>query len=324
MKIMAEGREKRERKAPVATYTVVSPVKKEFVIPEGKGVKLRDIPNGECSRRTSIAPFISRRRRECAQLPTHPLSNFQINACQVPCRSFVFFVPSLRARPVSTRLDVIAAEHPILLTPGRPSPGMVRAVDFNLNKIRSDDEILKLIHRMMYRTPGKQTVIKKNIREFSGLVYDDEEKDRAKTEELISRAFGSTMNQILDILDLPRGSGPEGVKEAKVERLVKFLEKPAPTDGKKNMKEAAEAKKEKAAAKREKAAAKKEKAAAKREKAAAKKAKASGSRSSAKLPSEAAAIKKELEKLNKTQAALLKKLEKAVSAGGTKRKVGLW
>ena len=43
---MAEGREKRERKAPVATYQVVSPTKKAFVIPEGKGVKLRDIPNG--------------------------------------------------------------------------------------------------------------------------------------------------------------------------------------------------------------------------------------------------------------------------------------
>ena len=87
----------------------------------------------------------------------------------------------------------------------------------------------------MYRTPGKRTVIKKNIREFSGLVYDDEEKDRAKTTDLIGRAFGSTLNAILDIFDLPRGAGPEGVKEAKVGRIVAFLEKPE-ASAKKNLK----------------------------------------------------------------------------------------
>ena len=45
---MSEGREKRERKAPVATYQVETPTKKEFVIPVGKGTKLGDIPNSEC------------------------------------------------------------------------------------------------------------------------------------------------------------------------------------------------------------------------------------------------------------------------------------
>ena len=41
-------REKRERKATVEVYTVDSPTKKEFVIAEGKGTKLGDIPNRAC------------------------------------------------------------------------------------------------------------------------------------------------------------------------------------------------------------------------------------------------------------------------------------
>jgi hypothetical protein len=43
---MSENREKRERKATVDVYVVDSPTKKEFVIPEGSGTKLGDIPNG--------------------------------------------------------------------------------------------------------------------------------------------------------------------------------------------------------------------------------------------------------------------------------------
>ena len=37
---------KRQRKETVSVYTVDSPTKKEFVIEEGKGTKLGDIPNG--------------------------------------------------------------------------------------------------------------------------------------------------------------------------------------------------------------------------------------------------------------------------------------
>jgi|TARA_B100001142_G_scaffold133799_1_gene135131 hypothetical protein len=47
----AAGREKRERKSTVDVYVVASPTKKEFVIPEGKGTKLRDIPNGARARK---------------------------------------------------------------------------------------------------------------------------------------------------------------------------------------------------------------------------------------------------------------------------------
>mgnify|MGYP006996120540 CR=1 FL=1 len=45
-KMAEEPREKRERKATVEVYSIASPTKKEFVIPEGAGTKVGDIPNG--------------------------------------------------------------------------------------------------------------------------------------------------------------------------------------------------------------------------------------------------------------------------------------
>ena len=206
-----------------------------------------------------------------------------------------------------------------------PDPSLPRpAVEFALSKIKSDDELLKLVHRSMYRTPGKATVIKKNIRAFSGF---PEGFDSAKTEDLFNRAFAATLNAVLDLFDLPRGVGEEGKKESKVARIMAFMEAPA-ASGKKDMKAAADAKREKAAEKRERLAVKKEKLAEKKEKAKAKKereqakkdkerakkggGKAKGGASAKALPDDAQAIKAELQAMAARQAKLLAKLEKAV------------
>jgi protein DEK len=207
----------------------------------------------------------------------------------------------------------------------RVLPLASRAVEFALGKIKRDDELLKLVHRSMYRTPGKATVIKKNIRAFSGF---PETFEKSKTEELMNRAFSATLNLVLDLFDLPRGSGEEGKKESKVARIMEFLEFPKPS-GKKDLKAAADVEREKNAEKREKLALKKERLAEKKEKLEAKKerekAKKHGSTnarytsSGAKafavsLPSDAAGIKAELEKMAARQTALLAKLEKTMAS----------
>ena len=115
--------------------------------------------------------------------------------------------------------------HPLAV----PSPF---AVDFALNKIKSDEEILKLVHRLFYRTPGKATVIMKNIRAFSGF---PEDADRGKAKDVLDRAFAATLNAILDLFDLPRGVGEEGKKEAKEKRIFDWLMKPTKS-GNKNLK----------------------------------------------------------------------------------------
>ena len=209
-----------------------------------------------------------------------------------------------------------------------PDPSLPRpAVEFALSKIKSDDELLKLVHRSMYRTPGKATVIKKNIRAFSGF---PEGFDSAKTEDLFNRAFAATLNAVLDLFDLPRGVGEEGKKESKVARIMAFMEAPA-ASGKKDMKAAADAKREKAAEKRERLAVKKEKLAEKKEKAKAKKereqakkdkerAKKGGGKGAKALPDDAQAIKAELQAMAARQAKLLAKLEKAVEPASPKAK----
>ena len=201
-----------------------------------------------------------------------------------------------------------------------PDPSLPRpAVEFALSKIKSDDELLKLVHRSMFRTPGKATVIKKNIRAFSGF---PEGFDSAKTEDLFNRAFAATLNAVLDLFDLPRGVGEEGKKESKVARIMAFMAAPK-ASGKKDMKAAADAKREKAAEKRERLAAKKTKLAEKKDKAKAKKereqakkdkerAKKGGGKGAKALPTDAEAIKAELQAMAARQAKLLAKLEKAV------------
>ena len=209
-----------------------------------------------------------------------------------------------------------------------PDPSLPRpAVEFALSKIKSDDELLKLVHRSMFRTPGKATVIKKNIRAFSGF---PEGFDSAKTEDLFNRAFAATLNAVLDLFDLPRGVGEEGKKESKVARIMAFMEAPA-ASGKKDMKAAADAKREKAAEKRERLAAKKTKLAEKKDKAKAKKereqakkdkerAKKGGGKGAKALPTDAEAIKAELQAMAARQAKLLAKLEKAVEPASPKAK----
>jgi len=110
----------------------------------------------------------------------------------------------------------------------------VPAVEFALGKFRSDDEFLKTVHRLMFGTPGKATIIKKNIRAFSGLPQDDE-KATGRAEDMLKRAFNATLNQLLDLFDLPRGSGEEGKKEAKEKRIFDWLMKPTQS-GNKNLK----------------------------------------------------------------------------------------
>ena len=258
---------KRQRKETVSVYTVDSPTKKEFVIEEGKGTKLGDIPNG-------ALPDVSR-------VPRHVRS----------IQHFFKNEPAAR------------------ITRPAPDPHLPRpAVEFALSKIKSDDELLKLVHRSMFRTPGKATVIKKNIRAFSGF---PEGFDNAKTEELFTRAFAATLNAVLDLFDLPRGVGEEGKKESKVARIMAFMEEPK-ASGKKDMKAAAEAKREKAAEKRERLAAKKAKLAEKKDKERAKKGGGTGRGGAKALPNDADAIKAELQAMAARQAKLLAKLEKAV------------
>ena len=119
----------------------------------------------------------------------------------------------------------------------------IENVKFALDKVKRDDDILVLLHRLLYKTPGKEQSRKRDVLDFSGFVYEDETKDREKKVVFLEKVFQKPRLQIMDIFDLPRGSGADGAKEAQVERILKFLEKPCATEGRPSKVELKEKKK---------------------------------------------------------------------------------
>ena len=88
------------------------------------------------------------------------------------------------------------------------------------------------LHNVLYRRKGKGTTRKKDILNFTGFAYPDGEKDKAalleakeKDRERVGRLKNDIIHRIMDLMDVPRGSGG---KEEKVARLVEFLAAPAP------------------------------------------------------------------------------------------------
>ncbi|GLI58871.1 hypothetical protein VaNZ11_000640 [Volvox africanus] len=131
--------------------------------------------------------------------------------------------------------------------------GDIPNVHYLLGKLKTDDELLTSLHNLLFKRPGTAHRRKRNLYEFSGMTFDDGEKDKEleKLQERLSKWTIPLLNGALDVFELPRGNGDEGKKEAKVERLIKFLDEPkklsekdlAAQDAKK--KDAAKAKKEK-------------------------------------------------------------------------------
>jgi len=45
---------------------------------------------------------------------------------------------------------------------------------FNLEEHKGGDETLSIVHRLLFGTKGKKSEVKKHIRQFSGLIFDNE------------------------------------------------------------------------------------------------------------------------------------------------------
>ncbi|EFJ50930.1 hypothetical protein VOLCADRAFT_120551 [Volvox carteri f. nagariensis] len=106
--------------------------------------------------------------------------------------------------------------------------GDIPNVHYLLGKLKTDDELVTSLHNLLFKRPGTSHRRKKNLYEFSGLSFDDDEKEKEleKLQERLGKWTIPLLNGALDVFELPRGNGDEGKKEAKVERLLKFLEEP--------------------------------------------------------------------------------------------------
>lgn len=128
---------------------------------------------------------------------------------------------------------------------------------FKLSKITGKDELVESLHNIIYRRRGTLTTRKKLILDFSGFDFEEEqeEKEMEARKSSLNKLNLNIIHQMMNVLDLNRGSGD---KEAKVDRILEFLKCPSKTtDTDLGAKDAA--RKEKIRRKRERASAKKEK-----------------------------------------------------------------
>lgn len=141
-------------------------------------------------------------------------------------------------------------------------------------KYKAGGPELKLLYRLCFGKVGKQNVVKKHLRLFTGFADD---KGKTKAESIANGVKLSEVKLMLGLCDQDTG----GKKDEMVERLVDFLAKPS-ASGKASIAEKEAEKKRKRDAKKERAAKKKERNKIKREKAKKKKEKDKAKREKAK------------------------------------------
>jgi len=126
--------------------------------------------------------------------------------------------------------------------------GELENVVFKMNKLNSASEELKKLHSLCFGKAGVKTVLKRNLREFSGLVSDNMDAEKEKKKASLGKSDAKLIKALLDVCDL----SPTGTKAQLVDRLVDFLEKPE-ASGKKSLVEKAGEKRKAAEKKKEKA-----------------------------------------------------------------------
>ena len=106
--------------------------------------------------------------------------------------------------------------------------GDIENVKILIDKHPASSEELKKFHAVCFGRPGKQTEVKKNLREFSGFTLDGAELEKKKAS--VSKLDGKMIKTLLALCDQPTS----GTKAENVEALVAFLQEPAES-GKKSL-----------------------------------------------------------------------------------------
>ncbi|CAN6477832.1 unnamed protein product [Victoria cruziana] len=100
-------------------------------------------------------------------------------------------------------------------------------VAYKLSKRRADD-VLKMLHTILYGRRVKNFQIKSNISQFSGFVWaDNEEKQKMKMKEKLDKCFKSRLLEFCELLDMPAKFNDR--KEDLVDKLLEFMEAPHAT-----------------------------------------------------------------------------------------------
>ncbi|CAL9247148.1 unnamed protein product [Arabidopsis halleri] len=102
-------------------------------------------------------------------------------------------------------------------------------VAYKLSKRKPDDNLF-LLHTILYGKKGKAQMLKKNIGQFSGFVWSEqeEEKQRARAKEKLEKCIKEKLIDFCDVLDIPINKSTVKKEELAV-RVLEFLVCPKAT-----------------------------------------------------------------------------------------------
>ncbi|KAF5297136.1 hypothetical protein FQA39_LY02716 [Lamprigera yunnana] len=98
--------------------------------------------------------------------------------------------------------------------------GDIPRIDASISRFKNDD--LKLLHRLLYKTPGKTTLIKKNIKKFNGFDFKKDSEEYNKKIDSAKKFELKQLKSICEMLDLEK----KGSKDEIIERVIHFLLEP--------------------------------------------------------------------------------------------------
>ncbi|KAH7050681.1 hypothetical protein BKA57DRAFT_307996 [Linnemannia elongata] len=153
------------------------------------------------------------------------------------------------------------AEKKLVIPEGKGTKlGSIATVNANLDKLKSSDETVKGLHRLLFGRVAPSKSPKNDLKAFNGFEHLSEKEEEALEEKLGKWTVGG-LRELIDVFNLEAG----GDKDALLERLMVFLKKPedsglvpraqkAAQDAKEKKAQALAVKKAKAAAKAKKSA----------------------------------------------------------------------
>jgi len=98
-------------------------------------------------------------------------------------------------------------------------------VSAQINKRTRGDEVLRMVHGLIIGRVNKKVQVKSNLKQFSGIVYEDD-KGRERLEQKLER---HKLNQLREIARF-FGQDDQGEKDDLVKVIADFVEKPSASD----------------------------------------------------------------------------------------------
>lgn len=103
---------------------------------------------------------------------------------------------------------------------GGTALGNIPRIDASISRFKNED--MKLLHRILFKVQGKNTMIKKNIKKFSGFDFKKDSDEYTKKVGSVGKCDLKQLKSICEMLDLQK----TGTKDDIVERILLFLLEP--------------------------------------------------------------------------------------------------